>query len=260
MSSIGKVRETLASVQGQVADLRKSVKSDGDMSMAVLADLQQRLNQSSRWNRSVKDLEDVPGLKTPKWYMVEIPFAYGESRSKSGEVLISAEGPFVCTQVQTYFRITDTDTDHYSDDALLVTDAITSTAVGRIVSGSSYNSIIGDLQVCRYLDWGSQFSRYGVAGNPDIIGQGHPYPEFDLQIHIEGSGRAWSGDRVPAAAFYGTLSPLYTGISGVIEHSDRIEIIAEPSTPAVNLAGTLNVVFHGYHIGGITDFYTFLGY
>lgn len=260
MSKIEDARALIGTAQAEIANLRKSIKSDKRLSMAVLDDLQQRLTQSSNWNRSVKDLEDLPGLKIPKWYMVEIPFDYGDTAAKTGEVIISAEGPFVCTQVQTYYRITDTEALHYADQNINV-DPLSSTAVGRLVSATSFFPLMGDLQVCRFLDWQTQFSAYSrTAGGNTNIGQGHVYPEFDLQIHIEGSGRAWAGDKTPAAAFYGVGAPLYTGISGVVEHSDRIEVLGIPSIPKVTLAGKLITVFHGYHIGGTVDFYESLGY
>lgn len=254
MSKLEDARALISSTQTEIANLRKSIKSDKRMSTAVLEDLQQRLKRSSSWNRSVKDLEDLPGLKVPKWYMVEIPFDYGDTSSKTGEVIISAEGPFVCTQIQTYYRITDTDTLHYPNPYQL-----SSTAVGRLISATSFFPLMGDLQVCRFLDWQTQFSAYS-SGGASLIGQGYVYPEFDLQIHIEGSGRAWAGDRTPAAAFYGVGNPLFTGISGVVEHSDRIEVLGAPSIPKVTLAGKLTTVFHGYHIGGTVDFYESLGY
>jgi hypothetical protein len=259
MSKIEDARALISSTQTEIADLRKSIKSDKRMSTAVLEDLQERLKRSSSWNRSVKDLEDLPGLKVPKWYTVEIPFDYGDTSPKTGEVIISAEGPFVCTQIQTYYRITDTDTLHYSNPSYV--DPLSSTAVGRLISATSFFPLMGDLQVCSFLDWQTQFSSYsGSSGGVGIVGHGYVYPEFDLQIHIEGSGRAWAGDRTPAAAFYGVGNPLFTGISGVVEHSDRIEVVGAPSIPKVTLAGKLTTVFHGYHIGGTVDFYESLGY
>lgn len=261
MSEIDKVRSLLTDVQRQTADLRRSIVSDRDMSLAVLEDLQHRLQQSEEWNRSVKGIQDIPGLRNPKWYAVEIPFEYGDSVPKSGEVLISAEGPFVCTQVQAYFKITDTDASHYPDTGLIGPEQVNSSAaVGRRVSASSFEPLMGLFQACRFLSWAEIFSAYSVGGGATIIDIGHVYPEFDLQIHIEGSGRAWAGDYIPAAALYGVLSPLYTGISGIIEQSDRIEVIGKPSIPSVTLAGTLNIVFHGYHIGGLANPYDLLGY
>lgn len=259
MSKLEDARTLISSAQTEIANLRKSIKSDTRMSTAVLEDLQERLKRSSSWNRSVKDLEDLPGLKVPKWYMVEIPFDYGDTSSKTGEVIISAEGPFVCTQIQTYYRITDTDPLHYAATRIDL-DPLSSTAVGRLISATSFFPLMGDLQVCRFLDWQTQFSAYTDVLGSYSIGLGHVYPEFDLQIHIEGSGRAWAGDRTPAAAFYGVGNPLFTGISGVVEHSDRIEVLGAPSIPKVTLAGKLTTVFHGYHIGGTVDFYESLGY
>lgn len=84
-------------------------------------------------------------------------------------------------------------------------------------------------------------------------------PEFSFQIEIAGSGRFWTNRAIPAAAFYGQYNPLYTGIAGWVERTDRIVVHVTPNV-AVPLKGTVKVVFHGYQILGHVNVGQALGY
>jgi hypothetical protein len=262
-SKIAAARRDVSYIQAEISDAKSKTQADGDVSEATLNKLQSLVKKLPKWASTIKALDTIPGLRTPKWYTVDIPFEYGDTLDKSNEIIISAEGPFVCTQVQTYFLVTDTDTAHYPlvPRPLLNGVPPASGTTGRILPCSTYDALLQNLMFTHFLNMFSTYSSYNeTVGGLLRRGYGWNYPEFDFKINIEGSGRFWAGSRVPAPAFYGFSNPLYLGFPGVVENTDRIVVTAYPTTGTVNLQGVVRMVFHGYQIRGNFNIARELGY
>ena len=256
---VSEVRDLVSSLQRECAEMRLELAQDKGVAAAVLDKLNARLSRLDRWKRTIKFLEDVPGTRIPKWYSVEIPFEFGESAAKSGEALISPEGPFVCTQMQAYYICRDDDVSHYQYSNRVVPTFYTSTPAGRTFPCSAFAPLLGKEVSNRPANPWYLLSSYASASGYER-GEGWNYPEFEFQIEVAGSGRYWAGDRIPAAAFYGGVNPLFSGIHGVVEQTDRLVVTAHPTTDAVNMTGAVRFVFHGYQIQGNINLTHVLGY
>jgi len=230
-----------------------------------------KLDAIDDWTNFIKGLDDIPGLRSPAWYRVNIPFEYGATQSAFGTIEISPTGPFVCKQIQMYYQITDTEVSHYppEDPGLpgVPPTYFTSTAAGRTMLANSFIATTNEMCRGNYplssLKWqylASTFSSYnnGLQVNRGV---GWNYPEFDVQIEIAGSNRFWTGNqRIPAASFYGLYNPLYENFEGWVENTDRLVVHAQPTTTTVNLQGVFVAEFHGYHINSHVDVKSLLGY
>ena len=206
-----------------------------------------------------KRLSDIPGMRSPAWYRVNVPFTYGDTQTKFGQTQISPTGPFICTQIQCYYLNEDTDSTHYRYESPTPT-FYTTNAAGRTLPATSFWDLFG-----KYKNTGVGFISSIFRRNIETIdfgaGNGWNYPEFDIQIEIAGSNRYWTGNqKIPAAAFYGYVNPLFVGFEGVVENTDSIVVHAQPSTSTVNLTGSLVAEFHGYHINAHINVKKLMGY
>jgi len=238
-----KAKDSLREVQQSVSELKADLLNSKTDAKTRLDRLNQLVENQKYARESLKDLSAFPGIKQPKWYSVDIDFEYGDTETKRGEALISADSAFVCTQVQSYYVIRDSDPDHYR----LPPDfpPFYYTAEGRTIQNSMYSSNIGQAYIFS-LNILAAFSTFTNFGTTEI-GDGFPQPEFDFQIEVEGTGRYWASENIPACLFLGGLSPFYLGYEGVVENSDRLVVYADP-TKFVPLKGTVRFVFHGYSI------------
>lgn len=174
---------------------------------------------------TIKNIDDVPGFKTPYWYCVDIPVVAGAQVESvvTGSAEISPEGPFVITQIVPWFQITD--------------DGATLTQFnGRVVPCSAGGPIMNQIGG---INFGNTES--------NITSMGNLIPELQFQIEISGSGRYWTNQFLPAAAFYGWPQPLFTGIMGWVETTDRVKIHVSPLR-AVPAAGIVRFIMHGFQI------------
>ena len=244
-----------------VKDLRRDVKSLKDslftqssQSQAKLSDLQSRVSSFEANAKKVRSISDIPGRKTPKWYVVDIDFTYGATAPQFNSTQITAEGPFVCTQMIPYYLVLDDDYTHYqgpigSDNP---NPNATPLAKGRYFPCTAA-AITGSNIIA--------LSQYAAVGAP-VSGKGplRDIPEFSFRIEVGGSGVFWTQDKtVPAAAFYGVREPLYLGIQGYAERTDRLIVHAHPETE-IPLTGRVRMVFHGFQIAGDINISRLLGY
>lgn len=264
-------------LKSKIEHLKKELSSVVDQNKDVELQTQKRLNKLfdrvddiDSWSNFINSLDDIPGVRQPKWYKIEVPFEYEEKQEQSGQVQISASGPFVCTQMQSYFRITDTDPEHYPykyneyyavfspppSDKVRVLNAS-----GRLVAPSTYFGLRNRLA---YFEEFTNWSVNGYIKNlyskllfltNDYWWEGYSCPEFDVRIQTANNNDFWTGlDSIPAAALYGAENPLYLAIPSIVQASDSLVCFAKPTIPqGVPLKGVYTLVLHGYHIGVHTN-------
>jgi len=249
-------------------------------------DLGSRVSDVKSLLGSIKDVDSIIGRRYPRWYMVEIPFEYGDTEPKTSTIEIGAS-PFLCTQIQANYLITDTDSSHFPyvtvDTAPSPSEGVFSetSSAGRSLPCSAYVPTMATLkfgwtQIIN--DMGTQvpptnFSNFnlgknGLANlfcsygtNPYLVRfAGWNYPEFDFEISVLGSGRHWTNSKIPAAALFGGSSPLYLAQEGIVEGSDRLRVTAHPVTDTINTKGIARVVFFGYEIDTDLKLSDILGY
>jgi len=251
--------KTLAKdLRAEISRLQSSLTQNTALHNAKVRSVEERLESLSKLNSKIKSIDDIPGVRTPRWYVVDIDFDYAETAPRSNTVQISPDGPFICTQIQPYFLVLDTDYTHYqSSDGLPLPPATTPLAYGRYLPCTA--AVMLDSQLFN-------LAQYAAVGAPGFAGVGVPkgplrdFPEFSFQIQVAGSGTFWTQNRtVPAAAFYGYTEPLYSAIQGYVERTDRILVNAHPQT-SVPLKGRVRMVFHGFQILGHIKVADMLGY
>ena len=238
-TSLVELKHTVKDLQSQVEDTRRGAANEAEFAETRLRRLEGMLSKQRFARNDTKDLSDFPGIKQPKWYVVDIPFSYGDTESKRGEVVISADGAFVCTQVQSFYLITDTDIAHYDAGR---------GAPGRTLPTSSYRQYFG--QMARNPL--SLYSAYGSSTIFTFLLRNYAFntQEFDFEIEVEGTGRYWTSGAIPGHVFGGAVEPSYLAFEGVIENSDRLVVYAHPALDqtGVTLDGKVRFVFHGYSI------------
>ena len=271
----------LESLKKDVRSLQEEFKSLCDQRQAMVSldrskesGLIQRAEVLRRDMSNVRSLEDVIGRRIPKWYEADIPFTFGDSVANTTSVEIS-DGPFVCTQIQPLYFITDTDPSHFP----LVSDTAgdypngsfaTVNAAGRMYPCSAFlptwaqmsfkNLLASTNPAAADFDYIADiFSSYEDLAGDLQRGKGWNYPEFDFSVQIQGSGRYWARN-VPACAFYGSNSPLYLGTGGVVDANDRVVITAKPTIPEITTTGIVRFVLSGYEIDTDLTLSDVLGY
>lgn len=192
-----------------------------------------------------RQIEDIPGLRTPKWYVVDIDFTKGDNSVRFNSAEISPDGPFIITQAAPWWLITDTDgSDFFGSPSNAPTGRVLPTTAAPFLLGSGIASVGGNSSTGVNIGIGDLFDSSNTYGSLSDI------PEFSYQIEISGSGRYWTNLKIPAAAYYGWGgSPNYYGIQGFVERTDRITVHATPEV-AVPHDGKVQFVFEGYQILG----------
>ena len=211
--------------------LRELARSNQELN-AKVDKLLRDLASINSVDSSIKTLDDIPGERIPKWYKIAIDFDEGITTPLDGSVEIEPDGPFVCEQMQPYWRVGPLDSDGVTvqngDGLTLPT---TSFANARQLTDATAST----------ASWGRTASPTATVINN--------IPEMEYRVQIQSSGRFWTGQqKIPAAAFYGFGSgPLYLAAPGIVETSDRLRLHVDPVI-ATPVKGTLIMVFHGYQI------------
>jgi hypothetical protein len=249
-----RLKEELISLQRELSSLKQDALNKTVACRESLNSEDERLDAIDKRTNVYKRLADIPGMRTPAWYRVNVDFAHGDMQSKFGQTQISPIGPFICTQIQCYYQVTD----KVSADYFKFATSVTSNAAGRTLPSASMWPLVGRLTyTVSTLVFADDYigNIYGLFG-------ANGYPDFNIQIEIAGSNRKWTGNhQVPAAAFYGYLNPLYAGFEGVVENTDSIVVHAMPSSAdGIYAAGTFVAEFHGYHINAHVKVKDLMGY
>lgn len=226
------LQQQVTSLHSEMNALKSRSLKEEEVSRLKLGEVKQKLESLDKWNLTIRDLDDIPGIRTPRWYEVDVDLAANATQTTFNTAEISPDGPFIITQIQPYFEITDTDAANFPVSNVAPT--------GRILPCSAFPLLLSQL--------GSDVG--GVASDLDTYfnaGSG-PFtevPELSFQFEIAGSGRFWTNRAIPAASLYGESNPLYTGIAGWVERTDRIVVHVTP-TATLPYAGRVRMVFHGY--------------
>jgi hypothetical protein len=249
--TITQLQSTLTSMQNELLSQKRASLKEEELSRMKVTSLEQKISEVDKWSNIVRDLQDIPGVRTPRWYEIDIDLSEGATQTTFNSVEISPDGPFVITQMQPYFQFAEQPTTPVDNVRLN----------NRIVPCTAFNLVNNALGTTTVNDGANQ-NTYVDATLPFLFGSGSPLefiPELSFQIEIAGSGRFWTNRPIPAAAFYGLQNPLYTGIAGWVERTDRIVIHVTPEIP-VPLAGRVKVICHGYQILGHVNIGQALGY
>ena len=261
--TISSLQTTVAALQSDLmAQKGRSLKEE-ELQRHKLSEMSTRLQEVDRWSNVVRDLEDIPGVRTPRWYEVDVQFERGDSQLRFNSSEISPDGPFIITQMQPYYTYTE---DTTSTDFENITSQ--KAVAGRTVPCTAYPFLLGSLGSVNNPQSGvgtEPFTNTLIgdladsAAIPSVPTPLNAIPEFSFQIEIAGSGRFWTNRALPASAFYGESNPLYSGIAGWVERTDRIVVHCTPEV-SIPIGGRVRFVFHGYQILGHVNIGQALGY
>tara|TARA_B100001057_G_scaffold495992_1_gene596293 strand:- start:3009 stop:3806 length:798 start_codon:yes stop_codon:yes gene_type:complete len=257
---LNQLQSTISSLQSELMSLKSRNLKEEEVSRLKIDGLEKKLSEVDRWSNIVRDLEDIPGVRTPRWYEVDVTFDQGDTQLRFNSAEISPDGPFVITQMQPYYTYTQDTT------GVAFLNVTSQKAVaGRTVPCSAFpfllNQLGGVTAAAAPLFTGALIGDLAQVGDvttatPTPL---NAIPEFSFQIEIAGSGRFWTNRAIPAAAFYGESNPLYSGIAGWVERTDRIVVHCTPDV-TIPIGGRVRMVFHGYQILGHVNIGQALGY
>jgi hypothetical protein len=217
------LRQHLANLQSRLATLESS-NAQGQYSLGQVQNDVSQIVERREEEKSVlqkpRFIEDIPGPRMPYTYAITIPFAAGDTVALTRGVTIAADGPFVCTSIQAFWRPTDTQAVAPPQN----TWNPVSTLPYRIFSAAT--------------------------GPP--VGQA----EFGFKITTGGSGRFWQSDWLagPILDRIASGRSWYQGISGWVERANTLHVEARPEfaipapSPSETYAGDVWIYFHGYQI------------
>jgi len=255
----------ISALVGQLSELQKDVHALSDNIFKSSAEAQNSLKEidasvqdSPIWNMRLKDLNSIPGARTPKWYTVDIDFLSKETQSKSRALEISPDGMFVCQQMQTYYLILDDNKRDYT----LMDRTVVPAAQPFIGAYGRYIPCTAALPLMK-----GQFRNFVFAAPttpllPDsalaVSNTMYEIPEFSFQFESSFAAKNWCNKPIPAAFLYGMYEPLQTNGFLYLQRNERLVVTAKPET-RVPLTGRVRVVLHGYQILGNIDVDKYLG-
>jgi hypothetical protein len=280
-SSIQTQSQTQSQLQNSLLDLQKAVSNfkkdfetfhrDSDNKMQNMTS--ELKNLVNAFTPNVKDLDDIPGVRTPKWYQGVIAFDYNDNAERFVSIDINPEGPFVITKITPLWAVGNgivptggNSIDYFtngnpapiipvpSGNSLVSSGRILPcTAYPLIAQNFGYENPSGNQSLQKYLYRNDAVQTFYWGVFSDI-------PEFFFQVEVAGTGKFWTTQAISAAAFYGYFGqPLHTGVLGWVERGDRISIRAIPAV-AVPHVGRVVFVLEGFQILGDVNISKELGY
>lgn len=271
--------------QGLILGIQKELNQYKDYLDRQKKDKLDQMNQISKELKNianflatnVKDLEDIPGVRTPKMYEVNIEFDYQDTSLKFNSIEINPEGPFLITQITPLWEVRDSLARVISPGVFETHFANTAAGVlqnppnGTILPCTAYPMILNSFGIANTtgLDYNTPsyaqlFNRYSdVAISVDNNRQWgvlSDIPEFDFQIEVAGSGRYFTNQPISAASLYGYMGqPMFMGVQGWADRGDKLVIHATPTVPVPH-KGLVRFCLHGYQILGNISISKALGY
>jgi hypothetical protein len=256
----------VSGLQQQVASYKSQTDSD---SKQIEGDIRRMAVELKSLADSLtpryKSIEDIPGIRVPKWYEIIIDFERGDNSIKTKSIEINPEGPFVITQITPVWEILGTAYANINNND--GAGGLVEPPTNRIVPCTAFPMITRNLGVTNTTGLGYNTpSLSQLCNSNDTVS---PYtengplsviPEFSFQIEIGGSGRYWTNAYIPAAAFFGyNGQPLYLATQGWVERTDRVIVHARPGVAVPN-EGRVRFSLHGYQILGHISISEALGY
>lgn len=264
-------------IQKELDSYKLQLKDVNDKNLLKLDELAQEMSLfTNNLATNFKDIENIPGVRTPKIYEVDIDFDFEDTSLKFNSVEINPEGPFIITQITPLWQIVDPNLSHFANYQAQQTDGTTISAYqtpnGRILPCTAYPMIINCLgtanasqlayNVPTYIQLFNRYTDNTVApfGRNIQWGVLSDIPEFDFQIEVAGSGKFFTNQPISAASLYGYGGyPLYLGVQGWAERGDKIVVHATPTIPMPH-SGRVRFCLHGYQILGDINVGQALGY
>lgn len=258
MESSNAIKEQLQALQEQLFELKSSLLVQSEHTNEILSSFSKDVEAQEIAQIKTRDIETVPGARTPKWYVVDIDFDSGETQAKTRSLEISPDGAFVCTQMQVYYKVLDSSALEYG---------LNPETVETEIPNAPYLGAYGRYIPCTtayFFCTGTFFNPIASAPttpNPTsellrIDNALYPFPEFSFQFEQPGIG-FWANKPIPAACFYGVEESLFMNTLAYIDRRARLTVTAKPEA-RVPLKGTVRIVFHGYQILGNLDLPTLL--
>lgn len=187
----------------------------------VVSELQQKINFDASSLSRPRTIDDIPGIRTPRWYTVEIAVAELSTARANNTINIDPAGPFIVEQIQAMWQYTDT-------------DIVPAGLLGRVLPISAYGMLIAN---------GGQTAIATIITNLVSF-----VPEISLEIEVSGSGRFWTNQKLYGPSLYcAPNNPLYLGTQGWVDTTDAIRTWITPEV-AMTFAGKVIVTYHGFQI------------
>ncbi len=271
LQSQTQMQNALLEIQRSIGDFKKELSELSTENVGKIDDFAKEIKLlANALQPEVRDLDSIPGVRTPKWYQAIISFDYRDNAEKFTSIDVNPEGPFVITQITPLWIVGDGRTtiggnlkEYFVNGNLLNADVIASgrtlpcTAFPMISKALGYTNTDGSGSNTPSM---SQLFYRAPNTDPDTWGVLSDIPEVFFQIQVAGTGKFWTNQPVSAAAFYGYFGrPLDVGVLGWVDRGDRLTISATPSVTMPHL-GRVCVVFHGYQILGDVSISKELGY
>lgn len=247
------IQKLVLDIQKELQDYKQKFDTTTDSTKREMHEITTEMKAfANTITYNTQDIENIAGVRTPKWYSVTVGFDYDDSSLKFSSIEINSEGPFIITQITPIWRIQDPNREHFARGSSgtpyqgrtlpctaypFLNNVLGITTQNTAGSNTGYNTPSFTQLVTRF----SGFNAWGVLS--DI-------PEFDFQIEVVGTGKFFTAQPIPAATFYGNKQqPLFTGIQGWADRGDRLVIHCTPIVPVPH-KGQVEFIIHGYQILG----------
>lgn len=241
VSQISKATDILS----QLRELNSSsAKEAENLSQKIVSDL----NFAKEATNVNLNIESVKGVRTPKWYALDIEFNTGDSQSKSRAFEISSEGAFVLSTMQAFYKFTAEDKDDYIYGQFFLGGGGTAfTPYGRYVPVSTF-PMFGNGTLKNVAEAAS--SSPAEVSLDNISDQSmYDIPEFSFNFEIDSVSNKWADKPIPGGFIYTLDNPLYFNGDCYVDRSERIIVTAKPEI-RVPVQGVVRLVLHGYQILG----------
>lgn len=232
----------------KLTNLISEIKKDGlaceTQSDALQSRILQNLATSKASVNPNVNIESVRGIRTPKWYSLDIEFEKSDTQSKARAFEISSEGAFALHSIQAYYQYTDSNKDNYVFGEFMDPGYSPN---GRLTLCSTY-PLFGDgnlkniAAVAATSPASIDFTRLYLQNMYEI-------PEFSFNFEIDSVALKWADKAIPGGFIYTLDNPLYFNGDCYVDRSERIIVTAKPDI-RVPVKGIVKIILHGYQILG----------
>jgi len=232
----------------KLTNIISEIKKDGFACEKQSDQLQGRILQNLEDSKASVNpnvnIESIRGVRTPKWYSLDIEFEKSDTQSKSRAFEISSEGAFVLHSMQAYYQYTDPNKDNYLFGSFMDPGF---SPEGRLTLCSTY-PLFGDgnLKNVATVAATSPAAIDFTKLNDQCM---YEIPEFSFTFEIDSIALKWADKAIPAGFIYTLDNPLYFNGDCYVDRSERIIVTAKPDI-RVPVQGVVKLILHGYQILG----------